>query len=75
MKFYFRLSEKNKEIKMTDNVLFIPKESKEITLFPLPTFLKKPKCKCGKKANFLAGTMLCICSNCINEKLEGTKIK
>jgi len=76
MRIYLRLSESyKKQVKITKNSTFVSKTSKTVTLFPVPPFLKNPKCKCGNKTEFMLEDMSCICSECVNKPLVGVKLK
>ena len=61
-------------MKKVDNRVFMAKASKKILIVPIPHFLKEPKCKCGKPADFMGENMTCICKECISEFFKGTKL-
>jgi len=76
MKIYFRLSKDyKKQVKMIENTIFVSKTSKSVTFFPIPPFLKNPKCGCGTKAQFMLEDMSCVCSKCLNKPFVGVELK
>lgn len=75
MKIFLRLAKdkegKNPKTRLVKNYIFIPKKSLIISIFPLPPFLKNPKCECGNPADFILENMTCVCSECLNNSLKG----
>jgi hypothetical protein len=50
---------------------FIPQIPVKITLAPIPTFIKDPKCACGKLGRYLIeDTTNIVCSDCLNQILK-----
>ena len=62
---------KKLKIRLVENYIFIPKKALSIVIFPLPPFLKDPKCKCGNSADFVLEGMTCMCNECLNNEFKG----
>lgn len=75
MKILLRLAKdkegKKPKTRLVENHTFVSKKSLIISIFPLPPFLKDPKCKCGNPADFMLEDMTCMCNECLNNNLKG----
>jgi len=54
-----------------ESLRFVPNYSKEIVILPLPSFVKDPKCTCGKPASFMVDIKP-ICSECLAKEYENS---
>lgn len=75
MKIFLRLAKdkegKKPKTRLVENHTFMSKKSLIISIFPLPPFLKDPKCECGNPADFVLEDMTCMCNECLNSSLKG----
>lgn len=63
-------------ISSAENVFFKPKGEMSVSLFPIPEWLKEPKCHlCPQPAKYLLLDASPICPKCLNMMLIGTNVK
>ena len=75
MKIYIRpvIKTGEKELKKTTNHIYVPLRPVSIQLFPIPTFVKTPKCEtCQNPAHYLLKQASPICPDCVNKLLENS---
>ena len=61
----------DKKVEMTMKHTFTPFKPVKVKLFPIPMWLRDPKCDvCGKPANYLTESATPICAKCLNETIK-----
>jgi len=71
MQIYLRIID-NKKIKVIMNKLFISEKNIKVKLYPIPNWIKNPKCQCGKKADYVLEDVSLICKKCLEDVLNVT---
>jgi len=71
MQLFLRLG-KEQNIDQIITKVFVPTTKVNVVLYPIPTFIKDPTCKCGKPAEYLLEDMSPICHFCLDTILTVT---
>jgi len=63
----------NQKVVVVNNKVYKSDRNIRVKVFPIPNFIKEPKCLCGKEAIAMEEEMNLICARCLQKKLE-TKV-